>query len=426
MLENVLIFFKILYYIIDILLIVYILYYFITGLFAFRKKEKYNIRHYRAKHKIAVLIAARNEENVIPNLLDSLMKQKYPKDLYDVFVIPNNCTDNTRQVAIDHNAKIIDIDKKVTCKGDVLKFTFDYMDNYYNKYDAYLIFDADNIVHPNFIRRMNDALCSGYKVAQGFRDSKNPSDSWVSSSYTLFYLVQNFFFNRARMRMGWSSSINGTGFLISKDVIDEYGFNTVTITEDIEFAAQCALNNQRIAFVEDAITYDEQPVDFISSLKQRFRWSKGTMQCLRIYSSKLFKQFIKTGVPQCFDMSIFYLAPIVQVVSTLVVLVILIYNIFDAELSGFMKILYDNKIMSLVLGYIVTALISLFAVLFEKKNIKESLKGIFTLSIFMLTWVPINIVCMFKKNYRWTPIQHNRAVNIDSIVQMEENNKSQV
>ena len=338
------------------------MYYFITGLFAFRKKEKYNIRHYRAKHKIAVLIAARNEENVIPNLLDSLMKQKYPKDLYDVFVIPNNCTDNTRQVAIDHNAKIIDIDKKVTCKGDVLKFTFDYMDNYYNKYDAYLIFDADNIVHPNFIRRMNDALCSGYKVAQGFRDSKNPSDSWVSSSYTLFYLVQNFFFNRARMRMGWSSSINGTGFLISKDVIDEYGFNTVTITEDIEFAAQCALNNQRIAFVEDAITYDEQPVDFISSLKQRFRWSKGTMQCLRIYSSKLFKQFIKTGVPQCFDMSIFYLAPIVQVVSTLVVLFILIYNIFDAELSGFMKILYDNKIMSLVLGYIVTALISLFAV----------------------------------------------------------------
>lgn len=425
MLENILTFFKLIYYTIDVLLIIYLLYYFVTGLFAFRNNEKYKIRHYRAKHKIAVLIAARNEENVIPNLLDSLNKQKYPKDLYDVFVIPNNCIDNTKKIALEYNANIIDINKEVTCKGDVLKYTFEYMNNYYNKYDAYLIFDADNIVHPNFIRRMNDALCSGYKVAQGFRDSKNPSDSWVSSSYTLFYLVQNFFFNRARMRMGWSSSINGTGFLISKDLIDEYGFNTLTITEDIEFAAQCALNNQRIAFVEDAITYDEQPVDFISSIKQRFRWSKGTIQCLKLYSPKLFKKYINTGNPQCFDMSLFYLAPIVQVVSTLVVLFILIYNILDTELSGFMKILYDNKVISLFIGYIITALISLFAVLFEKKKVTDSIKGIFTLSIFMLTWVPINIICMFKKNYRWTPIEHKRLVNIDSIVQIDDE-KNQV
>ena len=241
MLEYIKIILKVAYYVIDVLLVMYILYYVITGLFAFKKNKKYIIRKYKAKYKIAVLIAARNEEKVIPNLLDSLNRQNYPKELYDVFVIPNNCTDNTKNVALEHNAKIIEVKEKVSSKGEVLRFAFDYMNNYYNKYDAYLIFDADNIVHPNFIRRMNDTLCSGYKVAQGFRDSKNPSDSWVSSSYSMFYLVQNFFFNRARMRMGWSSSINGTGFLVSKDVIDEYGFNTATITEDIEFAAQCAL-----------------------------------------------------------------------------------------------------------------------------------------------------------------------------------------
>ena len=418
MLEYIKIILKVAYYVIDVLLVMYILYYVITGLFAFKKNKKYIIRKYKAKYKIAVLIAARNEEKVIPNLLDSLNRQNYPKELYDVFVIPNNCTDNTKNVALEHNAKIIEVKEKVSSKGEVLRFAFDYMNNYYNKYDAYLVFDADNIVHPNFIRRMNDTLCSGYKVAQGFRDSKNPSDSWVSSSYSMFYLVQNFFFNRARMRMGWSSSINGTGFLVSKDVIDEYGFNTATITEDIEFAAQCALNNQRIAFVEDAITYDEQPVDFISSIKQRFRWSKGTIQCLKIYSPKLLKKFFSTKVPQQFDMSLFFLAPIVQVISTLIVLFILIYNIFDDQVSGFMRFLYNNKIISLMLGYAVTALISLFVVIFEKKKIKDTIKGILTLSIFMLTWVPINIVCLFKKNYNWSPIVHNRVVNIDSIVEV--------
>ena len=176
--------------------------------------------------------------------------------------------------------------------------------------------------------------------------------------------------------------------------------------------------NEKIAFVEDAITYDEQPVDFISSIKQRFRWSKGTIQCLKIYSPKLLKKFFSTKVPQQFDMSLFFLAPIVQVISTLIVLFILIYNIFDDQVSGFMRFLYNNKIISLMLGYAVTALISLFVVIFEKKKIKDTIKGILTLSIFMLTWVPINIVCLFKKNYNWSPIVHNRVVNIDSIVEV--------
>ena len=418
MLVNIMMILKVIYYVIEVLLIMYILYYAITGLFTFNKKEIYNIRRYRAKNKIAVLIAARNEEKVIPNLLDSLAKQNYPKDMYDVFVLPNNCTDNTKSVALEHKAKVIDIESKVSSKGEVLKYAFNYMNNYYNKYDAYVIFDADNIVHPNFLRRMNDTLCSGYKVAQGFRDSKNPSDSWVSSSYSMFYLVQNFFFNRARMKMGWSSSINGTGFMVSKEIIDKYGFDTVTITEDIEFAALCALNNQKIAFVEDAITYDEQPVDFISSIKQRFRWSKGTIQCLKIYSPKLLKSFFKTAIPQQFDMALFFLAPIVQVVSTLIIIFLILYNLFDNEVSGFMKFLYNNKMLSLVIGYSVTALISLFVVIFEKKNVKDTIKGILTLAVFMLTWVPINIVCMFKKNYSWTPIEHHRVVDIDSIVEM--------
>ncbi len=415
--EIIKIVFKTIFYIMDIFIIFYALYYIITGLFAFYNKNG-KIRKYKAKTKFAILIAARNEEKVIGNLLDSLNKQNYPKELYDIFVIPNNCTDKTREIAVNKGATIIDCQVPVSSKGDALKFSFKFMLQNYPEYEAYCIFDADNIVHPNFLKRMNDAKLAGYKVAQGYRDSKNPSDTWISSCYSLYYLVQNYFFNQARMNMGWSSSINGTGFMISKEVITEYGFNTITLTEDIEFAAQCALNNTKIAFVKDAITYDEQPLSFSQSWKQRKRWSIGTFQCLFKYSGKLLKEGVKRKIPQSIDMSLFFLAPIMQVLTFIMILLFVVYNILGIHISDFISILYDNKVYSLIIGYLITVFVTLFVVLVEKKKIKNTFKGILTLSIFMLTWIPINIVCLVKREQVWEPIEHKRTIDIDTIVEI--------
>ena len=58
-------------------------------------KQNKNIKN----HKFALLIAARNEENVIGNLLDSIKLQKYPKELIDIFVVADNCTDSTADIA---------------------------------------------------------------------------------------------------------------------------------------------------------------------------------------------------------------------------------------------------------------------------------------------------------------------------------------
>ena len=415
--EIIKIVFKAIFYIMDIFIIFYALYYIITGLFAFYNKNG-KIRKYKAKTKFAILIAARNEEKVIGNLLDSLNKQNYPKELYDIFVIPNNCTDKTREIAVNKGATIIDCQVPVSSKGDALKFSFKFMLQNYPEYEAYCIFDADNIVHPNFLKRMNDAKLAGYKVAQGYRDSKNPSDTWISSCYSLYYLIQNYFFNQARMNMGWSSSINGTGFMVSKEVITEYGFNTMTLTEDIEFAAQCALNNVKIAFVKDAITYDEQPLSFSQSWKQRKRWSIGTFQCLFKYSGKLLKEGVKRKIPQSIDMSLFFLAPIMQVLTFIMILLFVVYNILGIHISDFISILYDNKVYSLIIGYLITVFVTLFVVLVEKKKIKNTFKGILTLSIFMLTWIPINIVCLVKREQVWEPIEHKRTIDIDTIVEI--------
>ena len=400
--------------IINIIMITYGLYYIFTGIYTFKNK-KYKIKRHKSKYKIAVIIAARNEENVISHLIDSLKKQKYPEELYDIFVVPNNCKDNTEQVALNAHANIIECKEIVSSKGEVLKYTFEYMAKNHSEYEAYCIFDADNIVHPKFLSRMNDALCEGYRVAQGYRDSKNPSDTWISSCYSLYYWTQNYFFNKARMNMGWSSSINGTGFMIKKDVLEEIGFNTVTLTEDIEFAAICGINKIRIAFVNNAITYDEQPLTFKESWKQRKRWSIGTIQCYKKYSKKLFK----TKTPVGFDMGLFFLAPFVQIATGIFTILLAFNMVIDLEMGMTLKFLKDNFILTSIIGYLISIVISTFVVICQRKKIKKAIKGILTLIVFMASWIPINIIALFSNKFVWEPIEHKVKVDIDSIIEIE-------
>jgi len=406
--------YQFIYYILFIPVFIYGLYFLITGLYAFQRNPK-KIKNYNKKHKFAIVVAARNEENVIGNLIDSLKKQKYPKENYDIFVVPNNCTDNTKEISIKHGAKIIECEKVVKSKGDVLEYTLNLL-NKKHKYDAFIIFDADNIVHPNFISRMNDTLCSGYELAQGFRDSKNPSDSWICGSYSLYYWGQNIFFNKARMNIDASASINGTGFMIKSNIIEEMGFKTVTMTEDIEFTAQCAINNKKIAFVNDAITYDEQPLNFKTSWKQRMRWTTGTYQCLFTYFKPLLNGAIKDKNISCLDMLLFFMAPIVQLIGSLVFVLLFIYTILGIKLYDIFAYMFAYNEIFFILTYLISILFSAMIVIINKKSIFKTILGILTFPIFLFSWIPINLICLFKKTLNWEPIIHNRNVDLEVLI----------
>lgn len=405
---------QIIYYILFIFTLTYGLYFAITGLFGFKNMNKKTTKKHRAKTNFAILIPSRNEEDVIGNLIKSLKQQNYPDNLFEIYVIPNNCTDNTEKVSKKAGAKIIKCTVPTKSKGEVLKFTFDQLSKK-KEIDAYVIFDSDNVVHPDFLSKMNDAYCEGTKVAQCFRDSKNPQDNWISGSYSLFYWIQNFFFNKSRMQIDGSATINGTGFMVSKSVIEEYGFDTVTLTEDVEFTAQCALNGIKIRFIEDAITYDEQPVEFKASWKQRLRWSMGMIQCFKNYSTRLFKTFTTTGNIACLDMFLNFLAPFMQVLTVILTLVLFIFRLINLELYDVFSYMYTYGIIYFLIGYIANIILNIFIVIYNKKNVKEILSGILLFTVFMFTWIPINIVCMFKKELVWEQIKHNRSVDIDQI-----------
>ena len=404
------------YYILFAFSFIYCMYFAITGLFGFKNYHKSMFGRHKAKYRFGIVIAGRNEEKVIGGLIKSLQKQHYPENLYEIFVVPNNCTDNTEGVAREAGATIIHCDVPVKQKGDALEDTFKKLVKR-EDIDAFVVFDADNLVHPDFLARMNDALCEGVEVAQCFRDAKNMGDNWLTGSYTLFYFIQNFFFNRARMNYSGSAAINGTGFMVRKSVLQKYGFKTRTITEDSEFTGQCALRGIQVAFVEEAITYDEHPQSFWASWRQRKRWTSGCLSCLQIYGGKLLKTFFKTGNIACFDMVMMYMAPLMVVLGFVLSVVLIAFHLLGVELFDFFSYLYASGILFFIVFYLLSVAMNIFVVKYNKKNTKNIFSGIIFFALFLATWIPINIICLFKKTNNWEQIKHDRSdVDLDQLV----------
>ena len=255
------------------------LWYVGVALFCLRRPPDYGRRPARAR--FAVLIAARNEELVIGPLINSLLTQDYPAELYDIWVIPNNCTDHTAQAARSFGARVLPCARPVRTKGEVLRYAYERLRG--RGYDAWCVFDADNLVHRRFLAEMNSAWLAGAQAAQGFRDSKNPYDTPLSGCSSLYYWMLNRFHNGGRAGLDLSALITGTGFMISSRLLDRLGgWNSETISEDLELTAQCVLAGERVWWVPEAITYDEQPLTWAESRKQRRRWSSGTIQVARL------------------------------------------------------------------------------------------------------------------------------------------------
>lgn len=271
---------------------------------ALLKRKKFTCRN--ENHRIAVLIAARNEENVIGQLLDSIHAQKnYPMDHVDIYVGADNCTDDTARVARERGAIVFERHDTVHVgKGYVLNEMLKRIKRPDRKhYDAYLVLDADNILDPNFISEIEKVYSSGYEIVTCYRNSKNYGDNWISAGYALWFLREAQYLNNARMRLGSSCAVSGTGFLFSDGVLEACGgWNFFLLTEDIEFTIDNVVRGEKVGYAAGAVLYDEQPTSFAQSWRQRMRWSKGYLQVFRKYASELFSG-IARGSFSCYDMT---------------------------------------------------------------------------------------------------------------------------
>ena len=231
-------------------------------------------------HRFAVLICARNEEEVIGELLKSIYDQTYPKDWYKVFVMADNCSDRTAQIARENGAAVYErFNDELSGKGYALEELLrNIKEEYEDLFDAFLVFDADNILKNDYLEQMNISYCQGSRIIAGYINSKNYGSNWISAGYSLYLLRKNRFLNHARHLLGISSAINGTGFLFSREMLDEWPYHT--LTEDIEFTVDQVCRHHHIAYCNKAVLYDEQPTTFRQSFYQRLRWSKGYLQVI--------------------------------------------------------------------------------------------------------------------------------------------------
>ena len=365
-------------------------------------------------HKFMAIIPAHNEEAVVANLIESLKNQNYNKQLYDIYVIADNCTDNTAKVAKKAGAIVYErFDETKKTKGYALNWFLQQKIKENADYDAFFVFDADNIVDENFIKNMNKKLCQGEDVVQGYRDIKNPTDSWISAGYAIFYWTMHRFYHLARYNLGLSPLLNGTGFMVKFDIIKPNGWDTETLTEDIEFSLKRIVKGKRLGWATDAIVYDEQPVGFKQSWSQRSRWTVGHIQCIQKYTKQLAIATKENKTMMNFDGLLYIVGSIPMFILTLILLAT---NFVMYAGEGITQTdLIINILRYLIPTFIFPIATGVLIMILDKRPIRPMIKGLLYYPLFLGSWILINLKCLFKRNLTWEKINHVRNIKISEV-----------
>ena len=389
--------------------------YLIVGFFG--KAKKYP--EAKQEHRYAVVICARNEEKVIGNLLDSIAAQRYPKDKLHVFVIADNCTDATAAIAREKGATVYERhDPEHARKGWALGFGFDKIREEFgiDFVDGYMIFDADNLLHPDFVKEMNKAFDEGkLDVITGYRNTKNFGDNWITAGYGIWFLRESEYLNRPRDYLGTSCAVSGTGFLFAHSLLEELGgWDYFLLTEDLEFTADLVCRGEKIAYCRDAVIYDEQPSSFAQSIRQRSRWQRGYLQVVAKHGGNMVKTMLCDGSFACFDMLMCTIpAVVLSVISLLLNGVMFVVGVTIARKQ--LDIFFASVIMSAVNSYLVMLLMGLLPLVTEWRRIRcsrgKKIGYLFTFPFFVFTFGIAMVLAVFG-NIEWKPIKHSVALSI--------------
>ena len=355
----------------------------------------------------AIAVAAHNEEKVIAQILHSLKELDYPKDLFDVFVICDNCEDNTANIVREKNFIALErFNHKERGKGYALKWFFNLLFTMSKDYDAIIIFDADNIVTKNFLTKMNNNLLEGKEVIQGYLDSKNPDDSWVTISYALAYWITNRVFQLARKRLKLNAALGGTGFCVSTRVIKKFGWNAMSLTEDLEFSMICTLNDVPVVWEHNARIYDEKPKSMKASMKQRIRWLQGHWDCCFRYSGPLLRRAFTKRKFACFDAVVYLMQPSKMILDAFSFLMLLAKFFFPG--IPIIRLILPGWFWAMALFF--RYMIPIVALTIEGISFKRML-GVFIYPIYGITWIPVSIIGLFRRNRKeWEHTIHDRIL----------------
>lgn len=374
--------------------------------------------HKRATpHSFTILIAARNEEAVIGQLLDSIAAQDYPSELIRVCVTADNCSDSTADIALSKGAVVFErSNKEKVGKGYVLQFMLDKLKENNIESDVYLVLDADNVIETDYVKEMNQSISDGFSIVTGYRNTKNFGDNWISAGYGLWFLRESQFVNRARHRLQTSCMVMGTGFCFTHEIAQSLGgWGYFSMTEDTDFSMDMICKGERIGYCERAILYDEQPVKFSQSWRQRLRWIRGSFENFTKHGKGLLCGIFK-GSWSCYD----------ALAANLSAFVVIMVAGFANVVNSALRLINGDSLLpvlqcivpSVISGYLCLFLMGAVTAFSEWKNIRASsarkLFSIFTYPIYIFTNLPIAICALFAKA-EWKPIIHTRSMDLEDV-----------
>jgi len=381
----------------------------------------------KKQHRLAIVVAARNEEAVLGNLLESIARQDYPQDLITTFVVADHGTDRTAEVACAHGAICYErTENSGFTKGYALRFLFEKIKKDFGieAFDAYILFDADNLLKPDYLSRMNEAFDAGEDIVTAYRNTKNFDDNWISASYAIHWLRTVRTEHRARSVLRLATRIQGTGFLFSNKLVRE-GWRWVSLTEDRAFSADAVAQGYRISYCDAAEFYDEQPTSLRIALRQRLRWAKGHLQAFTETGPKLFRNiFTSKSFPFAFmsyDM-LYLVIPrsliesfhrILLFFSPLILFLAGGSSVRDV-FSSWRPILYGSM-LAFLSGIIQAA----YVFIIENRRIKpislgKKLRFILTFPLFDFIGRISTLIALFIP-VSWKPIPHTSEITIDEL-----------
>lgn len=386
---------------------------YIRGCFGGRQKP---LPKAKKKHRFAIIVPARNESAVIGKLLDSLDAQTFGVDHGDVFIAVESPDDPTCKIAADYGAELYfkkNFDRNG--KGFVLEEVVDHIftNRAYKNYEAFMIIDADNILEPDYIEKLNDALDAGYDIAVGYRNSKNWNDGWVAADTGLTFTRYSRFSNFGKSSKGHTVLLTGTCYYIKTDIVRSHGgWKWHSLTEDVELTTVAAINGYKTTYVESAVFYDEQPTDLKTSVMQRKRWVKGFFNNSGKYGEKLYaglSKYSKSDRASCLE-AVLGAAPM-----AIFAIIYAFYTIGNAYLA--IKY-FDTPIafaaLYRIIGawalYFVGLYIDTATILFvERKNVKMSFvrkaEAVFMRPLYSMLYLPIAVAAL-THSVEWVPIEH--------------------
>ena len=395
------------------IIFLFTLYYFVIGFCGLWRKHEDKIL--TPSKTFALIVAAHNEHAVIAQLIDNLTELKYPRELYDIFVIADNCSDDTAEIARAHGAivheRFSDVGKG---KGFAMEWMFDRLFKMERQYDAIAVFDADNLVHPNFLLEMNNRLLKGDKVIQGYLDAKNPYDTWVAGTFAIAFWVIDHVWHLAKTNIGLSSVLGGTGMVITTDVLKKNGWGATCLTEDMEFTMKSLCDGIKTTWAHDAIVWDEKPLTFKASWNQRKRWAQGQFDVAHRFIPRMLKEGIRRRDIRILDGCLHLIQPHFMMISTMFVILSYVQMGLGQQLFTNIYYFLPAELFSVItLGQYLLPVIILLKIKVKPK----AWLYLLLYPVFIYSWIPIIFLGFIHRNeHEWSHTQHTRAIGFNEFV----------